>query len=664
MHPMSSPSVERARPILRRLRRLAPALALGALALPASAGAATVGATTVGGQVDGNSPGRSQDYRFTAPAAGPVSRLGVFLDRSNTATKVELGLYSGSTATATKRLAGCVVTSPAPNAWNRCAIPTTTVAAGATYWLAVLQPAGATGTLRYRNDSSTGASYASSSATLTSLPATWPNGANWSPNLASVVADQAAAPAPAAPTARFTMTPSNPSGTPAKVDFDASSSSCAAAPCTYRWLHAGTAFGTGVKSTFTYQGTGTKTVTLQVTDAKGRTASVDKSFAVTAGPAPTPSPTPAPSGTCNVTVSTRAALQSAVQSTANAGRTVCATAADYGTASLRFSVRQPSKLTLRPAAGQKVTMPPLAFDGVDNVRVQGFNMPRGGFETGSGATNNHIEVVGNEIHDCACQALRLFAKDTDLLFQGNDVHGIHHDGGWQTGWGIKTDGPTSGLKVRYNTFDGLGNDAMEIGGANDGEIVGNVIEHVDADPGYPDPHPDSIMLWAGAKRWLIKDNRISDGRGILMSGSTTDVRMENNLIVRIENYCQDGGTTGTSNDGLVRYQWIRNTIYDCGSFWGGGGFGGGYGLLSDGPATAGASNTLSRNLLTNLSVDTTAQFASSDHNLVKSGSRPGATDVAFTPTFADQVDYKPTNLPAGYADVGYRAAPAGHLAAP
>jgi hypothetical protein len=30
----------------------------------------------------------------------------------------------------------------------------------------------------------------------------------------------------------------------------------------------------------------------------------------------------------------------------------------------------------------------------------------------------------------------------------------------------------------------------------------------------------------------------------------------------------------------------------------------------------------------------------------------------FTPRFADRVDYRPTNLPAGYEGVGYRAAPA------
>jgi hypothetical protein len=351
-----------------------------------------------------------------------------------------------------------------------------------------------------------------------------------------------------------------------------------------------------------------------------------------------------------------------VQSTANGGKSVCAQPADYGS-DLTFAVRHTAKLTLRAAPGKSVTLPHVTFNGVNNLRIEGFNMPNGGFDTTS--SNNRLEMVGNEIHDCACEALRLFGTDNDLLFQGNYVHGIQNTGDWRTGWGIKTDGPTIGLKVRYNTFDTLGNDAMEIAGADDGEIIGNVIKHVDHNnPGIADPHPDSIMLWGGAQRWVIKDNRISDGRGVLMSGSTTDVRMENNLIVRIKNWCHDGGTTGSSNDGLVRYQWIRNTMYDCGSFWNGGGFGGSYGLLSDGPATAGASNTLQKNLLTSVGYDTTGQFGTADHNLVKSGGGPGATDRTFTPVFVDQVDYQVSNLPAGYTDVGYRPAPAGHLAAP
>jgi hypothetical protein len=77
-----------------------------------------------------------------------------------------------------------------------------------------------------------------------------------------------------------------------------------------------------------------------------------------------------------------------------------------------------------------------------------------------------------------------------------------------------------------------------------------------------------------------------------------------------------------------------------------------------------ASNTLSRNLLTSLDLGTSSQIAHSEYNLIKNGSRPGATDRAFTPRFADRLHYRPANLPAGYENVGYRYTPAGHTAVP
>jgi hypothetical protein len=340
---------------------------------------------------------------------------------------------------------------------------------------------------------------------------------------------------------------------------------------------------------------------------------------------------------------------------------VCARAADYGTSDFNLSARHTSKLTLRANAGERVTIPSVTLNGVSNLRVEGFNMPRGGFSTNRTAGRN-IEIVGNEIHDCSCEGLHLYDGDQNILFERNYVHGIHFNGSAWSGWGVVTNGGgggSSGLKVRYNTFDGLGNDAMQIGDSDDGEIIGNVVKHVAVDPAYADPHPDGLMLWAGAQRWLIKDNRFSDTRGWLMSGSTTDVRVENNLITRIDNICVTGGPTGSSTLGLVRYTWVRNTIYDCGSGYNGGGFGGLYGLVSEG---AGSQNVLDRNLLTELGGTGASQYAMDGHNLIKNGGVGGSTDRTFTPQFADRVDYTPTNLPAGYEDVGYRPAPAGHLA--
>jgi hypothetical protein len=366
---------------------------------------------------------------------------------------------------------------------------------------------------------------------------------------------------------------------------------------------------------------------------------------------------------CDLEVSSRDALTSAVQSTANSGKTICAQPGSYGGGSFVWTVDQPAmtRVVADPADGS-ISLPGSTFRGASNLTIEGFNVT-----SGSSVESNasHIRLVNNRFHDMSADVLDFHEGNADIWFVGNLVQNIRYTGGAFTGYGLQTfGGPTNGLHVNYNTFDMGGNsgDALQLGDVHDFEIVGNVIKNVTwAGAGGSDPHADAIMLWSGASRGLVKDNRITDSNDTLWSGSTTDVRMENNLIVRMKGLCHDGGTTGTSNAGLVRYQWVRNTIYDCGSFWNGGGAGGGYGLLSDGPASG---NTLDRNLLTSLDVDTTAQFTSSNHNLIKNGARPGSTDQAFTPQFADTVDYKPTNLPAGYEDVGYRAAPAGYEAAP
>jgi parallel beta-helix repeat protein len=87
---------------------------------------------------------------------------------------------------------------------------------------------------------------------------------------------------PAKPVAAFIYSPSSPvTGSP--VSFDASASSCYVAPCLYRWTDNadGSVLGNGVKMSFTFQQAGTKYVRLTLTDARSRTASVQKNVVVT-----------------------------------------------------------------------------------------------------------------------------------------------------------------------------------------------------------------------------------------------------------------------------------------------------------------------------------------------------------------------------------------------
>ena len=250
-----------------------------ALILPATAGAATVGTTTVHSGGASTAKGVAKAYRFTAPSTGQVDRLNVYLDGASTASKVEVGLYSGSDSSAGTRRGWCVISSPQANAWNRCSFTAYSISAGAYYWLALLHPSGSSGKLQYREGQVSGApaSYLSRNRSLPSLPSTWTNASRSSGAYqASIYADQAGSPppdgdgdgvpdssdqcpgtpagtpvdangcpttlppptpTPEPPAANFSVTP-NPAvwGQAVAVRVDGH---LRRRPCTYRWFHGG-----------------------------------------------------------------------------------------------------------------------------------------------------------------------------------------------------------------------------------------------------------------------------------------------------------------------------------------------------------------------------------------------------------------------------------------
>src|SRR5690348_6960113 len=111
-----------------------------ALLLPAVASAATVGTKTVHAHVAAPAPGVARVYAFKAGSSGVIDRLSVYLDASSTARRVNLGLYAGSASRPRMRRRQCLLSNPRPGAWDSCAFTAVHITAGASYWLAVLQP--------------------------------------------------------------------------------------------------------------------------------------------------------------------------------------------------------------------------------------------------------------------------------------------------------------------------------------------------------------------------------------------------------------------------------------------------------------------------------------------------------------------------------------------
>jgi Thrombospondin type 3 repeat len=276
-------------------RRFSILLAVSAALLAvAGTAAADLGSSSVGSRVDGKVSGRAQSYRFTA-SAGVVDRLNVYLDATNAASKVVLGLYSnGSKGQPSRLRRSCTVGTAIPNAWNRCSISALTLTRGATYHLAVLGPKNTRG-VRYRATADRSiVSYRSRSSSLVALPRSWSGRSRRLGSEAAVHADRVVASRVRAekvrggppPTADFTWSPLNPQNPPAQVSFT-NTGRCSAAPCTYRWEQP-ELFATTKDASFTYQSATAKTVKLTVKDAQGRVAAQSQTITVTGSAPPAP----------------------------------------------------------------------------------------------------------------------------------------------------------------------------------------------------------------------------------------------------------------------------------------------------------------------------------------------------------------------------------------
>jgi Right handed beta helix region len=282
---------------------------------------------------------------------------------------------------------------------------------------------------------------------------------------------------------------------------------------------------------------------------------------------------------------------------------------------------------------------------VRGVRLEGFRV------TGTIANDQEpmrdVAFVRNDIGGSAATAFQFGCGMENVLMARNRIHDIAFNGEWGSGYGMYVwgDCPKPGLRVRYNTFERIQADGMELGAITGFRIVGNDIRQIKwHGPADMDPHADALMIWADSSHGLVKDNRITDGNGLLFSG-LTDVRIENNLIAHIDNWCFQSGDA-------VRNTYVNNTVYDCGYDYNGGGIGGGSGSTLDGERANG--NILRRNLITSLAAADHA-VAGWDHNLILHGDR-GPGDVRLLPRFRDRIDWEPTNTP---FQVGYRVAPAG-----
>jgi hypothetical protein len=137
-----------------------------------------LGTATLQPNRDGVGAGTASAFRTTATATGSMAKLNVYLDSANRATRLVAGVYANAGGHPGRLLTQATLTSVTSGAWNALTVPMASVAAGTTYWMAVLSPSGR-GTLQIRDKFGGGRSETSSQRALTALPQTWTTGQTW-----------------------------------------------------------------------------------------------------------------------------------------------------------------------------------------------------------------------------------------------------------------------------------------------------------------------------------------------------------------------------------------------------------------------------------------------------------------------------------------------------
>ena len=136
-----------------------------------------LGTQQVEASLDNDNSQTAETFPVTATSSAQVNSLSLFLDGSNSASTVWVGLYSNYRGHPNTLLSQAALTRPVSGTWNSVNIPSVQVKLGTRYWVALL---GLNGQIAFRDATGNCYSETSQQTTLNSLPATWRTGSRWS----------------------------------------------------------------------------------------------------------------------------------------------------------------------------------------------------------------------------------------------------------------------------------------------------------------------------------------------------------------------------------------------------------------------------------------------------------------------------------------------------
>lgn len=135
-----------------------------------------IGNSNVNTNLDTNPAGRAEAFRTKATASGKLTTMGIYLDATNKATKVQIGVYNntgGTNGWPNKLIGSGTINNPVNGAWNTVTIASPPqVTAGSIYHIGIL---GLGGDLKFK-DSATGGHMETFYGNVTSLPVWWGTG--------------------------------------------------------------------------------------------------------------------------------------------------------------------------------------------------------------------------------------------------------------------------------------------------------------------------------------------------------------------------------------------------------------------------------------------------------------------------------------------------------
>ena len=148
-----------------------------ALAIPAvGQSQVLLGDAKIERTVDRSPSGIARAFSFQASTTGQVNSVSVYVDSSNRASTVWVGMYANRNGHPQALMSQAVISNPSVGQWNSVKLLPVPVTRGTTYWLALL---GVNGQVGFRDLYGRCRSEVGRQVNLRTLPATWTTGFRW-----------------------------------------------------------------------------------------------------------------------------------------------------------------------------------------------------------------------------------------------------------------------------------------------------------------------------------------------------------------------------------------------------------------------------------------------------------------------------------------------------